>query len=214
LLELKDVNLASIDIQANRVVDLTEVREALKGIIIIPAITRAKVLYSNFYQEKVNDLVESGSFGNLQNLLQEAEEIIQKLYPKSSHEEQALTKFMQNRSILPEFVNLFADAQTNITRSHKANNLIPQDQPAVDNQDNKKATKILKILYERLILKKKVKELAVKYGCRESKISKIVRKFANDPDSICDNQSAQHPTRRKLLTHHIEYLKDLLNNIL
>jgi len=48
---------------------------------------------------------------------------------------------------------------------------------------------------------------------RDSIICKIVQKFISDPFSICtDNQSAQYATRRKLLSHHIEYLKHPLDN--
>jgi len=210
--ELKDLNL-NLDIQANRVVDLTEVKEAVRGIIILPPIMKARVIYSEFYPKEVNDIVEGERFWNLQNLLKEAEQIIQKLYPNPSHEQQALTNFMQNYEVIPEFVDIFADVHSKITKRDKANRSIPQQQSTTVNQNNKKVRKVLKILFERLVLEKTVKELSTKYGVRDSKICKIVQKFISDPLSICnDNQSAQHTTRRKLQSHHIEYLKHLLDD--
>jgi len=82
---------------------------------------------------------------------------------------------MQNYEVIPEFVDIFADVHSKITKRDKANRSIPQQQSTTVNQNNKKVRKVLKILLERLVLEKTVKELSAKYGVRDSKICKILR---------------------------------------
>jgi hypothetical protein len=201
-----------IKIDKKSMVTWDEVVSSSEAILHILPLKEAKIISLADYEIPITKYVDSITLNQKHTHLKDAEKILIEIRGFQSQTESDISKFITENPVIPEYHDLvkkyfekkqkLGEGSKKIKRKDFSRKKANMKRKSINSKEERKKSKII---FDKLVLKKKRREIKTKYQVNDYYIRKCLKQPKKD--------STKSRGRTKKLTEvHLQFIKELLDN--